>query len=137
HDPVNPAIAAAHAEPGLAAGLHARHWSGRDRRACGGSAAHGARRGTGCIHRSASRSDGGYPHVAEGGTVPALGRWRYRRRAAQDVGMGAACEADAMMLIWRSILLMAVVWLMAPLSAQASPPLALETTIPLQRVVIF
>ena len=42
-----------------------------------------------------------------------------------------------MMLIWRSILLVAVVWLMAPLSAQASPPLALETTIPLQRVVIF
>ena len=42
-----------------------------------------------------------------------------------------------MMLIWRSILLMAVVWLMLPPSAQASPPLALETTIPLQRVVIF
>jgi hypothetical protein len=50
--------------------------------------------------------------------------------------MGAACEADAMMLIWRSIMLIAVVWLMAPLSAQASPPLALETTISLQRVVI-
>jgi hypothetical protein len=42
-----------------------------------------------------------------------------------------------MMLIRRSILPVAVVWLMAPLSALASPPLALETTIPLQRVVIF
>jgi hypothetical protein len=44
-----------------------------------------------------------------------------------------------MMLIWRSILLVAVVWLMAPPSTQASPPppLASETAIPLQRVVIF
>jgi len=42
-----------------------------------------------------------------------------------------------MMLIWRDIMLMAVVWLMAPLPAQASPLLALDTTIPLQRVVIF
>jgi hypothetical protein len=41
-----------------------------------------------------------------------------------------------MMLIWRSILLVAVVWLMAPLSARASPPLALETTIPLHVVVM-
>ena len=41
-----------------------------------------------------------------------------------------------MMLIWRSILLVTVVWLMAPPSAQASPPLALETTITLQRVVM-
>jgi hypothetical protein len=50
--------------------------------------------------------------------------------------MGAACEADAMMLICRCILLIAAVWLMAPLSAQASPPLALETTIPLRVVVM-
>jgi hypothetical protein len=32
---------------------------------------------------------------------------------------------------------MAVVWLMVPLSAQASPPPAFETTIPRQLVVIF
>jgi hypothetical protein len=41
-----------------------------------------------------------------------------------------------MMLIWRCILLIAAVWLMAPLSALASPPLALENTILLQCVVI-
>ena len=39
-----------------------------------------------------------------------------------------------MMVIWRRILLVAVVWLMSPLSAQASPPLALEATIPLHDV---
>jgi hypothetical protein len=39
-----------------------------------------------------------------------------------------------MMVIWQRILLVAVVWLMSPPSAQASPPLALETTIPLHDV---
>jgi hypothetical protein len=39
-----------------------------------------------------------------------------------------------MMLIWRCILLVAAVWLMSPLSARASPPLALEATIPLHDV---
>jgi DNA-binding beta-propeller fold protein YncE len=48
--------------------------------------------------------------------------------------MGAACKADAVMQIWRRILLVAVVWLVSPLSAQASPPLVLETTIPLHGV---
>ena len=42
-----------------------------------------------------------------------------------------------MMLIRCCILLVAVAWLIAPLSAQASPPLALETAIPLQGVVMF
>jgi hypothetical protein len=41
-----------------------------------------------------------------------------------------------MMLIWQCILLMAVAWLMAPLSAQAAPPLAMETTIPLHGVAV-
>src|SRR5215469_2125151 len=39
-----------------------------------------------------------------------------------------------MMLIRCCILLVAVVWLISPLSAQTSPPLALETTIPLHDV---
>jgi DNA-binding beta-propeller fold protein YncE len=39
-----------------------------------------------------------------------------------------------MMLIWRCILPVAVVWLMSPLLARASPPLALEATIPLHDV---
>jgi hypothetical protein len=39
-----------------------------------------------------------------------------------------------MMVIWRRTLLVAVVWLMSPLSAQALPPLALEATIPLHDV---
>jgi hypothetical protein len=38
------------------------------------------------------------------------------------------------MQIWRRILLVAVVWLMSPLSAEASPPLVLEATLPLHDV---
>jgi hypothetical protein len=48
--------------------------------------------------------------------------------------MGAACEADAVMQIRQHILVLAVVWLMPLLSAEASPPLVLETTIPLYGV---
>jgi hypothetical protein len=38
------------------------------------------------------------------------------------------------MQIWRRILLVALIWLMSPLSAEASPPLVLEATIPLHGV---
>jgi hypothetical protein len=48
--------------------------------------------------------------------------------------MDAACKADAVMRIWRRILVVTVVWLMSSLSVRASPPLVLEATIPLHGV---
>src|SRR5690242_7889079 len=77
------------------------------------------------------RATGITAYLKNGGTL------ENRRRAAQDVGMGAACEADAMMLIWRCILLMADVVLTPTLTAQSSPPLALNTTTPLHGVAVY
>jgi hypothetical protein len=52
--------------------------------------------------------------------------------------MGAACEADAVIAIWPyillDILLVGIFWPTSPVSAQASPPLTLEATIPLHGV---
>ena len=84
--------------------------------------------------RRASHPDGGYSPATEGGTVPTRARRGNRQYAVQDAGMGAACEAQAVMPIWPCILLVGIFWLMSPLSAQPSSPFTLEATIPLHDV---
>jgi YVTN family beta-propeller protein len=90
--------------------------------------------GPAAARRRASHPDGDYSPAAEGGTVPTRARRGYRRYAVQDAGMGAACEAQAVMPIWPHILLVGIFWPMSALSAQPSSPFTLEATIPLHDV---